>query len=118
MFSEGCPGDRLTGLEPSVHPPIRDDRHRVAGGVRPDERIELGVVDVDARAVRLEEPGGLVDDPLEHLGRIEDGRHASRDLPERPFRIGPAGDLGPRPFELLDEPGVGDGDRRLVGQGG
>ena len=47
---------------------------------------------------------------------LEDGRHAGRDLAQRPLRVGPPGDLRARALELVDQAGVGDGDGGLVGQ--
>ena len=117
LLGEGGPGDRLARLETAGHGPLRDRRHRVTRGVRPAQGVDLGIVDVDPGAVRFEQPGRLVDDPLEHLVGLEDRRHAGRDLAQGPLRVGTPGDLRSRPLELLDEPGVGDGHRRLVGQG-
>ena len=88
--------------------PVGDVRHRVAGRVGPAQRAELLVVQVDAGAVGLEQPGRLVDDLLEHLGGVEDGGHARRDLAQRPLGVGAPGDLLARPLELLDQPRVGD----------
>ena len=75
-----------------------------------------GHVQVDPGAVGLEQAGRLVDDLLEDLVGLEDGRHAGRDLAQRPLGVGPPGDLRPGSLERLDQPGVGDGDRGLVGQ--
>jgi hypothetical protein len=40
-----------------------------------------------------EEAGRLVDDPLEDLGRVEDGGDAGGDLAQRPLGVGAPGDL-------------------------
>ena len=64
----------------------------------------------------VEQPGGLVDDVLEELRRVADRGDPGRDLAERPLRVGPAAELGPRSVELLDEPGVRHRDRGLAGE--
>ena len=117
LLGEGGAGHRLAGLEAAGQRPVRDLRHRVAGRIRPAQGVDLGVVDVDPGAVGFEQPGRLVDDLLEDLVGLEDGRHAGRDLAQRPLRIGAPGDLRARPLQLLDQPCVGDGDRCLVGEG-
>ena len=117
LLGEGEPGDSLTRLEASGLGPVGDDRHGLARRVGPAQAVRLGVVLVDPGAVRFEQPGRLVDDPLEDLGRVQDGRHAGCDLAQRPLGIGAPGDLGPGALQLLDQAGVRDRDGRLVGEG-
>ena len=83
--AKAVPATAWPGLSPPVVRPVRHDRHRVAGRVRPAQGVDLRVVQVDPRAVRFEQAGGLLDDPLEDLGGLEDGRHAGRDLAQGPL---------------------------------
>ena len=117
LLGERQAGHRLSRLEAAGLRPVGHDRHRVPGRVRPAQGIDLRVVLVDPGAVRLEQPGRLVDDLLEDLGRVEDGRHAGGDLAQRALRVGPPGDLLARALELVDEAGVRDRHRGLVGEG-
>ena len=114
--ANAVPATAWPGLRPPVVRPVRDDGHRLAGRVRPAQRLDGRVPQVDPGAVGLEQAGRLVDDLLEHLVGLEDGRHARRDLAQRPLRVGAPGDLGPRALELIDEPRVRDRDRGLVGE--
>ena len=116
LLGEGGPGDRLAWLEASGRGPLGHHRHRVAGRIRPAQRIDRRVVQVDPRAVRFEQPGRLVDDLLEDLVGLEDGRDAGRDLTQRLFRIRTTGELRTRACQRVDEPGVGDRDGGLAGQ--
>ena len=116
LLGIGGAGDRLARLQAARPGPFGDGGHRVAGRVRPAQGVDLGVVQVDPGTVRLEEAGRLLDDLLEDLGRVEDGRHAGGDLAQCPLRVGPPRDLGVGPLELEDQPRVGDGDRGLVGE--
>ena len=84
--------------------PGRDDRHEV-GALLGHER--------EVRAVGAEEAARLVDDELEDLVGIADGGDACRDLAQRLLRVDAARELLLGAGELVDEPGVGDGDRRL-----
>jgi len=118
LFLERPAGDSLTGLEAAGLGPLGYDAHRLARCVGPAQGLDQRVVEVDPRAIRGEEAGGLFDDLLEDLGGVEDGRDAGRDLAQGLFRIGPSGDLSTRLLELEDQAGVGDGHRSLVGQGG
>ena len=70
----------------------------------------------EVRAVRAEQPLGLLDDSVEDDLRLAQGRDPGGDVAQRPLRVGAAGDGRLRALELLDEPGVGDRDRRLVGE--
>ena len=108
LLGEGGPATAWPGLRPPVvaHSGTTDIASPAA--VRPAQGVDLRVVQVDPRAVRLEQPGRLVDDLLEDLGGLEDGRDAGRDLAQRPLGIGAAGDLGARALELLDQAGVRD----------
>ena len=117
LLGEGGPGDGLAGLEAAGRGPLGHHRHRVAGRVRPAQRVDLRVVQVDPRAVRFEQPDGLVDDLLEDLVGLEDGRDAGGDLAQGLFRIGTTGELGARARQRLDEPRVGDRDGGLAGKG-
>ena len=68
------------------------------------------------RAIGLQQPLRLVDDPLEHLVGIPDRRDSARDLTKRPFRLGTSLELGARRGQLVDEPAIGNGDRCVVGE--
>ena len=81
------------------------------------ERLVGRVDELEDRPIRVEQPGRLVDDLLEDVGRVVDGRDAGRDLAQRPFGVGPPGDVLARHLELVDEPGVRQGDGRLLGDG-
>src|SRR5207247_9230686 len=50
---------------------------------------------------------------LEDGRRVTQGGQAGGDLAEAALRVGPSLELGLRPAELLDEPGVRQGDRGL-----
>ena len=116
LLGEGGAGHGLARLEAAGRGPLGHDRHRVAGRIRPAQRVDLGVVQVDPRAVRFEQPGRLVDDLLEDLGGLEDGRHAGRDLAQGLFRVGSTGELRARASQCVDEPRVGDRDGGLAGK--
>ena len=67
-------------------------------------------------AIGAEQALGLLDDPFEdHVG-LAQGRDPCGDVAQRAFRLGAERDRLPRAFQLLDQPGVGDRDRGLVGQ--
>ena len=91
----------------SVEP--RDVAHR--------ERSADRVEEVDDRALRTEQPRGLVRDVLEKLAGIADGRDAGGDLAERSLRLRAADDVPSGPVQLLDQPSVRDRDRCLCGEG-
>jgi hypothetical protein len=59
-------------------------------------------------AVGAEQPTRLVDDPLQDVGRLGQGRDPSRDLAQRPLRLGLALEGCARRRELLDQAGVDD----------
>ena len=67
-------------------------------------------------AVGADEPLGRVDDLLEERARVADRGDLGGDLAERLLGVGAAGELGRGPVELLDEAGVLDRDRGLVGE--
>ena len=116
LLGERGAGHGLAGLEAAGLRPVRDDGHGRAGRVRPAQRLDGRVPQVDPGAVGLEQAGRFVDDLLEHLVGLEDGRHARRDLAQGLLGVGAPGDLGPRALELVDEPRVRDRDRGLVGE--
>ena len=83
------------------------------------DRDEVGAVVAhpgQVRAVRAEQPPGLLDDPVEDDLGLAQGGDPGGDVAQRPLRVGAAGDGRLRALELLDEPGVGDRDRGLVGE--
>ena len=65
---------------------------------------------------RAEQALRLLDDPVEDDLGLAQGGDPGGDVAQRPLRVGPPGDGRLRALELLDEPGVGDGDGRLVGE--
>ena len=79
---------------------------------RPEVAAVLGH-ERQVRAVRADEPAGLVDDELEDLVGVAQGGDPGRDLAQRPLVLGQPGQLAPRDVEVVDEPGVGDRDGRL-----
>ena len=96
------------------HPPAgvvvdagRHDRPEVAAVL--DHEREVGAVGAD-------EPAGFLHDELEDLVRVAQGGDPGRDLAQRALVIGQSGELAPRDVEVVDEPGVGDGDGRLGGE--
>ena len=127
---------RLRVLGGRDHPVLRDgrprgaeadgDRHHSdlvggeqvgdAGVERPADLVTPGVNEVEYGAIRVDEPLGGVDDLLEQRARIADRGDLGGDLAERLLRLGAARQLGRRPVELLDQPGVLDRDRGLVGE--
>ena len=67
-------------------------------------------------AVAAEEALGLLDDASQdHVGLAEGG-DPGRDVAQRPLGVRAPGDRRLRSLELRDEPGIGDRDRRLVGE--
>ena len=116
LLGEREPSHALARLQSARDRPVGDVLHRLAGRVAPAQDPQLVVVQVDPRAVRLEEPCRLVDDPLEDLAGIEDRGDARVDLAQRPLRVGAPRDLLARTFELLDQARVHDRHRALVGQ--
>ena len=84
--------------------------------VRPVDLARGRVEEVDDRARRAEQPGGLVDDVLEQLGRVLDRHHPPRDLAQRALRVGRPLEGALRRGEAVDEAGVGERDRGLAGQ--
>ena len=114
--AKAVPATAWPGLRPPVSAQSGTTAIASPGRVRPAQRVDLRVVQVDPRAVGFEQAGRLLDDLLEDLGGLEDGRHARRDLAQRPLRIGLPGDLRVRSLELLDQAGVDDGDGGVVGQ--
>ncbi len=116
LLGERKPCHALARLQAARERPFRDVLHRLAGREAPAQDALLVVVQVDARAVGLEEARRLVDDPLEHLAGIEDRGHARVDLAQRPLRVGAPRDLFARALELLDQARVHDRHRALVGQ--
>jgi hypothetical protein len=72
--------------------------------------------EVDPGAGRAEEPGGLVDDVLEQVGRVADRGDPGGDLAECPLGVGLPAGRGPGAIQLLDEAGVRHRDRGLAGE--
>ena len=112
------------------HPPLADrEEHAVVGrlallGAGPDLLVDARVVrpvdlarrrveQVDDRAARPEQPGGLVDDVLEQLRRVLDGHHPAGDLAQRALGVRGPPERGLRRGEPVHEPGVGDCDGGL-----
>ena len=89
---------------------------RLHRGVEPGFGHALPVDQVDGHAAGLEEARRRVDDRLEDLALVAHRADAAGDLAERPLGVGGLGELGTRPAELVDEPRVRDGDRRLARQ--
>ena len=83
-------------------------------GVEPGLRHALPVDEVDGHAAGLEEAGRRIDDRLEDLALVAHRADAAGDLAQRPLGVGGLGELGARPAELVDQPRVRDGDRRLA----
>ena len=83
---------------------------------RPAEDVAVRLDEVEDRAVGADEPLRRVDDLLEQRARVADRGDLGRDLAERLLGVRPPGQLGRRPVELLDQAGVLDRDRRLVGE--
>ena len=110
LLGEGEAGHGLARLEPAGPPPLGHLGHRVAGRVGPAQRAQLLVPQVDPRTVGAEETRRFRDDPGQDRVGIEDRRDTDRDLAQRPLGVGALGILLARPLELVDEPGVGDGD--------
>ena len=108
--------DAATEREPHAHEPAADlgvgaagdhDRDQVAAGRgHPGQVCTIG----------LEEALRILDDALEDLVRVAQGGDAGRDVAQRALGLGPAGEGLARALELVDEPGVGDGDRGLLGE--
>jgi hypothetical protein len=74
------------------------------------------VEDVDEHPLRVQQPGALGRDPVEHLFGVTDGVDLRGDLAQRALHRGLARELRAGAVELLDEAGVGDGHRCLVRQ--
>ena len=67
-------------------------------------------------AIGAEQALGLLDDPFEDDVGLAHGSDPGGDVAQRAFRLGAERDRLSRSFQLLDQPGVGDGDGGLVGQ--
>ena len=74
------------------------------------------VDEVDLGPLGVEQPGGLVEDPLEQRLGVPDGGDPGGDVTQCPLCVGPICGLFARHAECLDEPGVGEGDAGLPGQ--
>jgi hypothetical protein len=83
---------------------------------KPDEP-GLGLDQVELGPIRVDEVTGGLDDLREEVGRVADRGDPGSDLAERLLRSGATADLLARARDRLDEPGVLDRDRRLVGEG-
>ena len=84
-----------------------------------DDRDEVRAVVAhpgEVRAVRAEQAPGLLDDAVEDDLRLAQRGDPGGDVAQRTLRLGAAGDGRLRALELLDEAGVGDRDRGLVGE--
>ena len=97
-----------------------ESAEEIALGIVPDARVVCPadeaarrVDEVEEGSVGFEQPGGFVDRVLEDVRRVAQGGQAGGDLAEAALRVGPSLELGLRPAELLDEPGVRQGDRGL-----
>ena len=108
--------DALTEREPHAHQPFargviagagHHDRHEVGPG-----RVHPGQV----RAVGHEEALGILDDALQDLVGVGQGGDPRRDVAQRSFGLGPAGQGHPGALELVDETGIRDGDGGLLGE--
>ena len=64
----------------------------------------------------LEQAGGGIDDRLEDLLLVAHRADPGGDLAQRPLGIGRLGEVGLGAGQLVDEPGVRDGDGRLAGE--
>ena len=111
---------RIARWTPDPPTPSAFHSDRVASSdarvVRPVDLARGRVEEVDHRARRAEQPGGLVDDVLEQLGRVLDRHHPPRDLAQRALRVGGPLEGALRGGEAVDEAGVGERDRGLAGQ--
>ena len=67
-------------------------------------------------AVGVEEAHGFLDHPHEDDVGLAEGGDPCRDVAQRAFRVGAAGDRGLGLLELLDQAGVRERDGRLVGE--
>ena len=105
-----------------VHAHVRLDRHVEPGqagdlGRACDVRLAHEPVrahEVELGPVGIEQADGALDDVREEVLGRPDRRQAGGELAKRALGIGPVGDLGLRAGELVDEPGVADGDRGLA----
>ena len=77
----------------------------------------VGLDEVELGPLRVEQVAGGVDDLLEEVDRVADGGDPGGDLAEGLLGAGAAADLLAGLGDRLDEPGVLDRDRRLVGEG-
>ena len=96
--------------------PLGPGRLVHAGVVRPVDLARGRVEQVDDRARRAEQPGRLVDDVLEQLGRVLDRHHPPGDLAQRALGVRGPLEGALRRGEAVDEAGVGERDRGLAGQ--
>ena len=116
----GTPG----GDRQRVHPDIRLDRHVGLGGAADlggPGHVRLAQVAVRAHEVELgtigiEQADRALDDVLQEIVGRADRREPGGQLAQGALGVGPPGDLGPRPGELVDEAGVADRDRGLAGE--
>ena len=80
--------------------------------------VEFGQADeVEHRAVGPEQAVGGLGDGLQDLALVAHRADPRGDLAQGPLGVGGAGQVRPGRGQLADEPGVGDGDGRLAGEG-
>ena len=112
----GQPVDPAAEREALAEQPGLGRLVRAAGD---DDRDEIGPVvghPRQVRAVRGQQPLGLLDDALEDDVGFLERRDARGDVAQGPLGLGAMRDRLSRPFELLDQSGVRDRDGGLVGQ--
>ncbi len=119
--------DRHAGLggqavDPATEPEAHAEQPALGLGVGragDDHRHEIGPVlgeTGEVRAVGPEQTAGLLDDPVEDDVGLAQRCDPGGDVTQRPLGVRPPGDGRLGVLEGLDQPGVGDGDGRLVGQ--
>ena len=90
-------------------------RRHLVGGAQDEGAADI-VKLVDGAAIGLGEAGGVRHDGGEHFLEVQRRGDGLADLPEGAQLLDGAGKLGGALLELLEQPGVGDGDSRLVGE--
>ena len=81
---------------------------------RPGLGHPLVAEEVDGHAARLEQARRRVDDRLEDLLLVAHRADPGGDLAQRPLGVGGLGEVGLGAGQLVDEPGVRDGDGGLA----
>ena len=99
------------------------DRERQDGlgiavtGEHRGEDLHLVVDAVDAEVVGPDHALQAVGDQVEHRRRVQGAQQPLVDLEQALLRVGQAGERRGLLAELVVQPGIGDGDGRLVGEG-